>query len=69
MNYVYNKTRVVCSEEDAAIAARRVARQIQLAGFNVKFANFRIVNVLGTCSMPFGIHVTDFSRENKQNAS
>lgn len=64
-----NKTRVVYSEEEAAIAARRVARQIQLAGFNVKFANFRIVNVLGTCSMPFGIHVADFSRENKQNAS
>ncbi|KAF6024993.1 Trf2 [Bugula neritina] len=25
---------------------------------------FKIVNVLGTCSLPFGIKLTDFSREN-----
>jgi len=30
----------------------------------VKFSSFKIVNVLGTCSLPFGIKLTDFSREN-----
>ena len=30
----------------------------------VKFASFRIVNVLGTCSLPFGILLTDFSNAN-----
>ena len=59
----------ICSEDEAKVAARRVARLIQQAGFAVKFRNFRIVNVLGTCSFPFGIHIADFSRDHKQNAS
>ncbi len=60
---------VLCSEDEASVAARRVARLIQRQGFAVKFVNWRIVNVLGTCAMPFGIHIADFSREHRQNAS
>ena len=56
------------SEDDAHRASRRFARRIQRMGYNVRFTNFRVVNVLGTCSMPFGIKITLFSKEHKNNA-
>ncbi|XP_067948501.1 uncharacterized protein [Watersipora subatra] len=52
------------SEENCKIAARRIARKLQKAGFNVKFSSYRVVNVLGTCSLPFGILLTEFSNAN-----
>nr|CAG4652136.1 EOG090X0CO7 [Triops cancriformis] len=57
------------SEEEAKIAARRIARVIQKLGFRVRFSNYRVVNVLGTCTMPFGIKITAFSQQYKENAS
>ena len=36
------------SEDQAKVAARRYTRLLQKLGFNVKFRNFRVVNVLGT---------------------
>ncbi|XP_076439931.1 TATA box-binding protein-like 1 [Babylonia areolata] len=57
------------SEDEAKVAARRVARRLQKLGFSVRFCNFRIVNVLGTCSLPFGIKLNNFSNEHPQAAS
>ncbi|XP_049800479.1 TATA box-binding protein-like 1 [Schistocerca nitens] len=56
------------SEEQAKIAARRFARCLQKLGFNTRFNNFRVVNVLGTCSMPFAIKITAFSERYKETA-
>lgn len=56
------------SEPQAKIAARRYARCLQKLGFKTRFNNFRVVNVLGTCSMPFAIKITAFSEKYKENA-
>ncbi|WAR23510.1 TBPL1-like protein [Mya arenaria] len=67
---VWSSGKITCtgamSEEDAKIAARRFARKIQKMGYKVKFTNFRVVNVLGTCSLPFCLNIDKFSREHKE---
>lgn len=50
------------TEADAKTGARRCARTLQKLGFNVKFTNYRIVNVLATCTMPFAIKIADFAQ-------
>uniref|UniRef100_A0A6M2DJB2 TATA box-binding protein-like 1 n=1 Tax=Xenopsylla cheopis TaxID=163159 RepID=A0A6M2DJB2_XENCH len=64
---IWSSGRITCtgatSEEQAKIAARRYARCLQKLGFQVRFHNFRVVNVLGTCSMPFAIKITAFSEK------
>jgi TATA-box binding protein (TBP) (component of TFIID and TFIIIB) len=45
------------TEADAYKAARRFCRLLQKMKFNVRLTNFRIVNVLATCSMPFSLDV------------
>jgi TATA-box binding protein (TBP) (component of TFIID and TFIIIB) len=57
------------TEDDARKGARRCARAIQKLGFNVRFTNFRVVNVLGTCTMPFAIKIADFSSAHPRLAS
>lgn len=57
------------SEPEAHCAARRYSRILQKLGFNIKFRNFRVVNVLGTCIMPFGIKITQFSQLHREAAS
>ncbi|CAF1334367.1 unnamed protein product [Rotaria sordida] len=50
------------SEDDAQRAARRIARCLQRLGFKIKFRNYRIVNCLATCSMPWPIDIIKLSR-------
>ena len=50
------------------VAARRYARQLQKLGFNIRFRNFRVVNVLGTCTMPFAIGIAQFSQKHRDRA-
>lgn len=54
------------SEDQAKVAARRYARALQKLGFEVRFRNYRVVNVLGTCRMPFGIKIINFSEKYKE---
>lgn len=57
------------SEDQARIAARRYARILQKLNFRVRFQNYRVVNVLGTCKMPFAIKIVQFSEKYKKEAS
>ena len=71
------------SEEDAFIAAKRVARAlnqvIKLVHAmsetshpvrRIRFiSNYRVVNVLGTCLMPFAIKIEPFTKSNSDKAS
>lgn len=70
---IWSSGRITCtgatSEEQAKIAARRYARCLQKLGFRVRFHNFRVVNVLGTCSMPWAIKIVNFSEKYKKEAS
>lgn len=67
---IWSSGRVTCtgatSEDQAKVAARRYARALQKLGFQVRFRNFRVVNVLGTCRMPFGIRIISFSKKYKE---
>jgi len=52
------------SEEDSMVASRRIARILQkILGPKVKFASFRIVNIMATCRMPFGVRIDQMARE------
>ncbi|XP_050306595.1 TATA box-binding protein-like 1 [Anthonomus grandis grandis] len=67
---IWSSGKVTCtgatSEDAARLAARRIARCLQKLGFNVKFNNYRVVNVLGTCSMPFAIRINSFSEQHRE---
>jgi len=70
---IWSSGKITCTgattEDLAKRAARKVARSLQKMGFKVKFNSFRIVNVLGTCILPFGIKIHEFSDQNRANAS
>lgn len=67
---IWSSGKITCtgatSEAQAKVAARRFARCLQKLGFNVRFNNYRVVNVLGTCSMPFAIRINSFSERHKE---
>ncbi|KAL2740547.1 TATA box-binding protein-like protein 1 [Vespula squamosa] len=69
---IWSSGKITCtgatSEAEAKIAARRFARSLQKLGFKARFHNYRVVNVLGTCCMPFDIKITSFSMCHKENA-
>jgi len=63
---IWNSGKITCtganSEDQAKIAGRRFARILQKLGFNTRFTNYRVVNVLGTVTLPFAIRITQFSQ-------
>lgn len=67
---VWSSGKITCtgatSETDARIGARRIARVIQKLGFDTRFRRMRIVNVLGSCSMPFEIRINAFSQQHRE---
>lgn len=69
---IWSSGKVTCTgaetEAEAKIAARKIARSLQKLGFKVRFNNFRVVNVLGTCLMPWAIRITAFSAHHRDNA-
>uniref|UniRef100_A0AAY4D004 TATA box-binding protein-like 1 n=1 Tax=Denticeps clupeoides TaxID=299321 RepID=A0AAY4D004_9TELE len=70
---IWSSGKIICtgatSEEEAKIGARRLARCLQKLGFKVRFSDFRVVNVLAVCSMPFQIHLIQFAKNNRPIAS
>ncbi len=43
------------SEDDSKLASRKYARIIQKLGFNAKFTDFKIQNIVGSCDIKFPI--------------
>ncbi|XP_019740639.1 TATA box-binding protein-like 1 isoform X2 [Hippocampus comes] len=70
---IWSSGKIICtgatSEEEAKQGARRLARCLQKIGFKVRFSAFKVVNVLAVCSMPFAIHLVDFTKKNRPIAS
>ena len=54
---LFNSGKIVCTgakgEDESRIAARKFARIIQKLGFPVKFTNFKIQNMVGSCNLHF----------------
>lgn len=68
---IWSSGKVTCtgatSEEAAKQAARRIARSISKLGYpKLRLSNYRVVNVLGTCTMPFAIKITPFSAKHRE---
>ncbi|MBN3310870.1 TBPL1 protein, partial [Amia calva] len=70
---IWSSGKIICtgatSEEEAKIGARRLARCLQKLGFKVKFTEFKVVNVLAVCTMPFEIRLPEFTKKNRPIAS
>jgi transcription initiation factor TFIID TATA-box-binding protein len=45
------------SEENCRLAARKFARIVSRLGFNVRFTDFRIQNIVGSCDIRFPIRL------------
>jgi len=70
---IWSSGKVTCTgantEEDARLAARKFSRILQKLDDkykNIGIKNWRIVNVLGTCNLPFGIKIVPFSQAFKE---
>lgn len=57
------------SESDAYKAARRFCRLLQKMQFRVKLNNYRVVNVLATCTMPFSIDIVRIANKFQKECS
>jgi TATA-box binding protein (TBP) (component of TFIID and TFIIIB) len=57
------------SEADAYKAARRYCRILQKIKPKVKLANYRVVNVLASCSLPFTVEIRRLAYEHQRNCS
>ncbi|XP_067398359.1 TATA box-binding protein-like 1 [Emydura macquarii macquarii] len=70
---IWSSGKVICtgatSEEEAKFGARRLARSLQKLGFQVIFTDFKVVNVLAVCNMPFEIRLPEFTKSNRPHAS
>ncbi|KAI2649626.1 TATA box-binding protein-like 1 [Labeo rohita] len=64
---IWSSGKIICtgatSEEEAKLGARRLARCLQKIGFKVRFSDFKVVNVLAVCSLPFQIRLIDYEPE------
>src|SRR5271169_7057238 len=45
------------SEDDSRLASRKYARIIQKLGFDAKFTEFKIQNIVGSCDVKFPIRL------------
>jgi len=70
---MWSSGKVTCagakSEPDAYIAARRFCRVLQKMQFKVRMTNYRVVNVLATCNMPFGIDIQRLAENYQKECS
>lgn len=70
---MWSSGKVTCagakSEQDAYKAARRFCRMLQKMLFKVKMTNYRVVNVLATCNMPFGVDIQKLAENYQKECS
>ena len=52
------------SEDDSRLASRKYARIIQKLGFDAKFAEFKIQNIVGSCDVKFPIRLEGLAFSN-----
>lgn len=67
---IWSSGKITCtganSEEQARVSARKFSRILQKLDDkykDIRIKNWRIVNVLGTCTLPFAIKITPFSQK------
>ena len=70
---IWSSGKITCtganSEEQARVSARKFSRILQKLDDkykDIRIKNWRIVNVLGTCTLPFAIKIVPFSQAFKE---
>ncbi|CAH8619506.1 unnamed protein product [Schistosoma haematobium] len=53
----------------AKIGARRIARRIAKCGFPCHFSKYRVVNIMATCKLPFGVRLEELVNERPMQMS
>lgn len=70
---IWSSGKVTCagakSEQDAYTAARRYSRLLQKMQFKVRMSNYRVVNVLSTCSVPFALDISKLAEKYQKECS
>ena len=57
------------SEDDSRLASRKYARIIQKLGFDAKFSEFKIQNIVGSCDVKFPIRLEGLAYSHGQFSS
>lgn len=67
---IFRSGKIVCTgcrnEHDALLASKKFARINQKLGFNVKFQNFKIQNIVATCDLRFPIKLENLHQVHGQ---
>ncbi|KAL1490020.1 hypothetical protein ABEB36_013932 [Hypothenemus hampei] len=70
---IFKSGKIVCTgtrnEHDALLASKKFARIIQKLGFDIKFANFKIQNLVATCDLRFPIKLENLNHMHGQFSS
>jgi transcription initiation factor TFIID TATA-box-binding protein len=70
---IFASGKMVCtgakSEQDSRTAARTYAKMISKLGYNVKFTNFTIQNIVGSCGVNFNISLEGLYASNGKHCS
>jgi len=70
---IFSSGKMVCtgakSEEDSRMAARKYARIVQKLGFQAKFRDFKIQNMVGSCDVRFAIRLEGLVLTHQQFSS
>lgn len=63
---IWSLGKIICtgatSEEEAKFGARPLTHSLQKLGFQIIFTDFKVVNVLVVCIMPFEICLPEFTK-------
>ncbi|KAG5897741.1 hypothetical protein JTB14_009626 [Gonioctena quinquepunctata] len=70
---IFKSGKIVCTgsrnEYDALLASKKFARIIQKLGFNIRFTNFKVQNMVATCDLRFPIKVENLNMMHGQFSS
>ncbi|CAG9864401.1 unnamed protein product [Phyllotreta striolata] len=70
---IFRSGKIVCTgaknEHDGLLASKKYARIIQKLGYNIKFCNFKIQNLVATCDLRFPIKLENLNMMHGQFSS
>ena len=68
--FIYSKGKLIClgakSIEDSEKTARKYCNELKSLGYNTKFNDFKIVNIVATCDVKFPILLTKLKEKEYQ---
>ncbi|KAK6243629.1 hypothetical protein QUC31_010038 [Theobroma cacao] len=69
---IFSSGKMVCTgaetEQQSRLAARKYARIIQKLGFDVKFKDFQIQNIVASCDLPFSVNLTHLGNSHYESS-